>query len=320
MLQSKELANHIMPFLAVAETRSFTKAAKNLDMSISLVSKRITDLETLLKCTLFTRSTRSISLTQSGQILYNYAHMVRENLTEAVNAIQKNTKRPTGQLKLVTNFGFGHHFLSPFIAEFIKKHPDVQVETIFEGQSFDLIETGADLIIRAFTRFSGGLLPDAGYIAKKIYTDTLILCASQSYIDQLRRNNIKLNLKSINFISINPHKHFNLEKEDNTINYIKNNKEYSIKVNSCYKANNFHAVKDAVLLGIGAALVPHYIIHDAIKNGSVTALFKNYTFPNYDVYAIYPKNRNSSLIQHLFLDELSNYLALHRSAKHVQSS
>lgn len=117
----------ILTFMSVLEAGSVTSAAKRLNISKSVISKRISDLETALRVELFRRSTGSVKPTELARSLYEQIAPLVQGITDATEAVSDRTESLMGRLRIVTPVSFGTRFLGPVIAEFASCHPELEI-------------------------------------------------------------------------------------------------------------------------------------------------------------------------------------------------
>lgn len=162
-------------FAQVVEAGSFSAAARELRMTPSAVSKLVARLETRLGTALVRRSTRRLQVTAEGQAFYEnclriLADMVAAEREAAAGAV------PRGKLKVDCNVGFGTHYLTPLIPEFLRLYPEISLELSLSDRVVDLMEEQTDLAIRA------GTLAESSLIARRLCDSPMVLVASPGYL------------------------------------------------------------------------------------------------------------------------------------------
>lgn len=167
----------LQTFVAVVEAGNFTAAALRLDVAKSAVSRRVSALELRLGVQLLRRTTRRLSLTDSGQSFYEHSARILADLEEAESAVAQEHGELRGTLKVALPLSFGLRHMSRPVAEFSRRHPCVEFDLDFNDRRVDLIEEGADLAIRI------GHLADSSLIAKRIFEARTVVCGSKAYFD-----------------------------------------------------------------------------------------------------------------------------------------
>jgi len=127
----------IRTFVNAANMKSFSSAAKALNIEVSTVSRHISELEEYLQVTLFNRSTRGLTLTESGDFFYSYAQQLLLQWEEARNLTTALDKKPSGLLRLSVPSAFGRLHIMPFIDEFLHLYPDICMEISFNDEIQD---------------------------------------------------------------------------------------------------------------------------------------------------------------------------------------
>jgi len=184
-------------FITVIDMQGFAAAARRLNISAPSVSRIIKDLEDELDVLLLKRTTRSFTLTNTGQAFYNDCKVVMDKLQDAEIAAKSQYKTPIGHLKITAPAMFGALFVTPIITEFISLYPKIKVSTFFSDNLVNLIEDNIDIAIRI------GQLENSSLIAKKIGSVEWVVCGTPEYfkengipqkLDELQDHNL-INLR-----------------------------------------------------------------------------------------------------------------------------
>lgn len=168
----------IRTFQRIVETRSFTKAAAHLGMPRSSVSKALQELEEHLGTKLLQRTTRTIALTTEGGEYYRKVTHLVARLDEAEAELRDMGAASRGRLRIDLHSSLAQLLLIPVLKEFRTRHPHIQVALGVSDRPVNLIEEGVDCVIRA------GQLADSSLVAKRLFTDKLVTCASPEYLTQ----------------------------------------------------------------------------------------------------------------------------------------
>jgi len=163
-------------FSRLVELKSFTAVAEELDISRSLVSKRISRLESDLGVQLINRSTRQLELTEAGRTFWQYCIRLVDTVQEAKNAVNEIQGIPKGNLYINAPVTFGQTILPNAIVEFLLSYPDINISLNLSDQFVDVIEGGFDIVIRI------GTLKDSTLRARKIGTTALHVYAHKNYL------------------------------------------------------------------------------------------------------------------------------------------
>ena len=165
-------------FIRVAGLGSFTRAAMELDISKAIVTRRIAELESHLCARLLNRTTRSVSLTESGPLYYERARKIVEQVENAQELVADSSSVPTGTLRIVAPVVFAQRRLTPALRIYRQRYPKVVPELMLTNQNFDLISHGYDLgIVPASSVCTSSTL-----IARPLVSTTLMVCAAPGYL------------------------------------------------------------------------------------------------------------------------------------------
>lgn len=283
----------ISEFVHVAETESFTQAAKKLAISTAQVSRQISALEKRLNIKLFYRTTRKVSLTQEGQVFYQHCRGVLDGLDEAERAITNLQSRPQGKIKLTAPVTYGEQQILPLVNDFVQQYSDVEVSAYLGNQRVDLVEEGYDLAIRL------GKLSDSTLMAKKLATRTNYVCASPGYLEKYGVPHSLSELSQHNCLL-------------GTLDYWRfkeAGREKNIRVTGNLRYNSGFALTDAALKSQGIVQLPDYYVQEHLKSGALITLLDNYREADEGIWAVYPHNRHLSPKIRLLVDYLVEHLS-----------
>lgn len=279
----------IEAFSRVARFNSFSRAAEDLGVSRSHISRQVSQLENRLGAQLLLRTTRKVSLTDVGQAFYSQCRDIIDNLDEAEQAVQELQARPRGILRVSVAGAFGEDFIAPAAIEFMQLHPDLSVVLDFNNRLIDLISEGYDVAIRA------GTLQDSSLIARRISSRKLLTCASPQYLE---RHGSPSSIHALN-------NHNCLLGTLETWRFRENQRNFDLRVNGSWRSNNGRALLQAARAGLGLVQLPTFYLEDALAGGELVTLLDEYNPTDTGVWAVYPHNRHLSAKVRLFV----NYLA-----------
>ncbi|WP_394153752.1 LysR family transcriptional regulator [Vibrio maritimus] len=283
----------IEEFVAVAETQSFTAAAKNLSLSTAQVSRQISDLEERLQVKLFYRTTRKVSLTQEAQVYYEHCRYLLDGIEVAEQAVTRHQNEPHGLIKMVAPTAYGEKKLLPLVNDFVAKHHNIEVWIELANHHVDLIEGSFDLAIRI------GPQPDSSLYSRRISQRTTHICASPAY---LAKNNVPTRIEDL-------HHHNCLLGLQNHWRFTVDSKEVSVRLHGGLRYNSGVGLLDAALKGIGIVQLSDHFVKPYLSSGELVSLLSNFDAKKEDVWAIYPQNRFLSPKITLLIDHLTKGLA-----------
>ncbi len=279
-------------FIRVVEAGGISRAADQLGMVKSAVSRRLVDLETRLGVRLLNRTTRTSSLTEAGQNYYERAIKVVDDVAE-LNALTADSNTSLeGTIKLAAPLSFGLCHLSIAIDDFVKQHPELTININFSDRQVDLVEEGLDLAFRIPD------LKDSSLIARKISPIKIILCASPDYLKKHGKPNTPTDLNNHRLL------HYNVSGSSNwKLTDIKG-KQHSINISAKIIANNGDFLKDMAVAGHGIVSSPTFISWKAIATGDLVPVLSDYKLPQLNAYAVYPQTRYLSQRTRILIDFL----------------
>jgi DNA-binding transcriptional LysR family regulator len=286
---------YLPSFVKVVELASFSKAAQALGMTKSAVSKQVQALEDMLKVRLLNRTTRTVRLTDEGEHLYQQARQIVDAANEAQRQVRNLNEQPSGTLKINAPQSFGILHLSPALAEFAKKYPDIILEVDFTDKFINILEEGVDVTIRVAS------LTDSSLIARKLARAQLVFVATPEY---LARNGTPMHPDQLINHRFLEYTYIDRPKEIRFRN--KAGEAGAITINSAMRANNSFMLREALMQGVAIGVFPSFIIGEAVKQGKVVQILQDYTVdPERNIYALFPHNRHMSAKVRLFIDFIS---------------
>ena len=280
-------------FVTVVECGSFSLAAKQLNLTKSAVSKRISQLEDVLAIRLFNRTTRKLSLTEAGHLYYDYAVQSLHLAQQGLDAVSELQGTPQGKLKITAPMSFGCLHISPLISEFLANYPGIDIDLQLEDAMVDLVEHGFDLGVRI------GELSLSNLIAKRLTTCKSVLCCSPSYFQQYGSPTKPSDLVAHNCIR---YAYFRGGVE---WTFFHNGQKVKVLPKGNVVVNNSEAIRQLLLGGSGIAQLPTFIAARDIKKGILMSLMNDYSLPEHAIYAVYPERKHLPLKVRVFIDFLS---------------
>ncbi|TPH12112.1 LysR family transcriptional regulator [Litorilituus lipolyticus] len=286
-------ADDIFLFVQVVDEGSFSKVADKLEMTNSVVSKRISRLEQEINVQLFYRTTRKLTLTDAGRALYGKARLAKQALQDAQDTVTGYGDAVRGKIKVTVPVVSAHILLSASIADFCKLYPDVEVELFVSNRMVDIIDDGYDLAIRTAD------LEDSSLIARRLIDSHWVVCASPSYLENHGTPVHPSELKDhqcliYKYEGVGPDNwQFQLNGED-----------CYIQVCGRFHANSLESIKQASLNGFGISYLPKILIHEELAQGKLLSLLSDYSTKRLGIYAVYPRSRQPDKKLNLLVEHL----------------
>lgn len=285
-------------FVQVIDSGSFTAAAEKLGISKSVISKYVTRLEDRLGVRLLNRTTRRLSLTEAGNVLYKGSLRGLEEIEAAEIEVTRLQKTPRGKLRINTPMSFGILHIAPALPDFVARYPDLSVDISLEDRQVDLVEEGFDLSIRIAE------LPDSSLIASRLGPCRHVVCASPEYLATHGTPRTPDDLRGHNALT------YRYQMSPSEWRFITPEGRYtSVPVTGSIEMNNSLAIREALLRGAGITLTPTFIVGGDIKAGRLSTVLPNYRAQELSIYAVYPERRHLSPKVRAFVDFMKERLS-----------
>jgi DNA-binding transcriptional LysR family regulator len=270
-------------FVTVVSRGSFTRAADTLETSPANVTRYVNELEAHLGTRLLNRTSRKLSLTEGGEILYARCKSILDDVAETEGLVSSASVEPRGRLRINAPVSFGILQLAPLWPEFMRKYPRVELDVTLIDRVVDIVEEGYDLAIRISRAGS------ANQAARKLATSRNILCASPAYLARWGHPAAPADLiehRCIGYSYAATGDEWQLIDSDS--------KAHSVKVNCHMHSNNGDTARAAALAGQGVIWQPTFLIGDDLRAGKLVRVLPEYRLPDIDVLALYPSRRHLS--------------------------
>lgn len=272
----------IQAFIKVVDTGSFSSAATLQGSSQSHVSKMIRALESDLNVTLFTRTTRKLSLTEDAKRFLPHARMVVERFQEAREAVYGDKAEPRGKIRLLTSDGLGRFLFMPYLKSFLTRYPHLSIEHMVNDRKLDLVENNIDIALRM------GDLKDSAYRSRKIGLARRITVASQGYLESNGTPKVPEDLLHHNCILFTRLSEYTGSSNAWEYRDPKANKVSAIETSGTYATDNSSIVLDAVLDGVGIYQGPNWVFREHIKNGALKVILAEFEMEPFPIYVLHP--------------------------------
>jgi DNA-binding transcriptional LysR family regulator len=264
-------------FVRVVETGSFSKAAQAFATTQPTVTKQVAAVESRLKVRLLNRNTRGVSLTEAGALYYEKCKDIVRSLEEADSVVQVRQSQAQGLLRISSSVAFGRRVLVPLSLEFMRQHPQLQVDLSFEDRYTDLVAQGIDVAIRM------GKLADSSLGARYLGTNPWVLVASPKYLKKHAAP------KRPSELAAHPALIYS-SVQGNDVWRVQSPKgeTVTVPVSGRLRSNNLSAVLAAARGGLGIAGLPWYVAHDSLAAGQVVEVLKGCSLPEQEINAVFP--------------------------------
>jgi DNA-binding transcriptional LysR family regulator len=276
-------------FAAVAEAQGFSAASRRLGMPLATVSRKVSELEQSLGVQLLARSTRRVSLTDTGRQYFEACRRILDDVSEAERAAAGEYRAPRGELILTTPIVFGRLHIVPVVTEFLEAYREVHVQMMLVDRVVDLIDEHIDLALRI------GELPDSSLIAVRLGTIGRVVCASPAYLAAhgvLAHPEELAGHDAVTFSGLSSTREWSFRVDGTTERF---------PVRSRLIVNTAEAALDAVMAGAGLTRVMSYQAAAAVRDGRLVMVLRDYA-PEPPISLVYPSGRLVPLKLRAFLD------------------
>jgi DNA-binding transcriptional LysR family regulator len=267
-------------FAAIADHAGITAAARHLGSTKSLVSRELAALEARLQTRLVQRTTRHVSLTESGELLAGYARRVVEELDNAEAAIEATRDTPRGDLKVTAPFSILRFVLAPRLAGFRAAYPDIRLSLDASIRVVDLIDESIDVAIRV------GELPPSSMVARKLADVPIHLMASPRYLSRQGAPRKPADLATCDIVNLRA----NLARDAWTLHHQRGHAE-KVAVTPVLAVLDPGLLIDLTSQGHGIAPVPALYARQALHDGHLIRVLPHWHRGSVPVHAIYPSRR-----------------------------
>jgi len=307
--QLDELISMTM-FARVVESKSFTLAASRLGLSKSVVSSRVSQLESKMGVRLLHRNTRRVSLTPDGASLYEACANLLKAADEAASAVGRVGASLEGTVRVTFPVGLSLH-MPKLIEGFIVKYPSIRVELSCTDRHVNLIDEGFDIGIRV-TR----AVDDPALSVRRVGTERIVVCASPKYLEHHGRPEKPLALQQHRCLLSSLHSAvWRLDSERESV---------SVHVAGNLISDNAAILLQAAIDGLGIALLPMSFVATDLDAGRLVRILDNYATAEFQVFLIHPYQRQVPPKVRVLIDYLvqqlqaSERLAIHTPRRNVK--
>lgn len=290
--------------LAVVEARSFSAAARRLDMPLATVSRKVNELETYLKTRLLHRTTRQLSLTEAGQSYVAACRRVLEDIGEAERAATGEYASPKGDLTVTTPVVFGRIYVVPLVSEFLALYPDINIRLTLADRVAHLMEERIDVAVRI------GVLPDSALVATRVGTIRRVICASPAYLaahGNPEHPNDLTEHQCITFEGLSSASSWTFNARPSRI---------AVPVRTRLVVNTAEAAIAAATCGLGLTNVLSYQVADAVRRGSLQVVLEQFELEDWPIHLVHAGQAPLPLKLRAFLDFITPRL---RSRMHQEA-
>jgi DNA-binding transcriptional LysR family regulator len=278
-------------FARVARTGNMSAAGREMGLSPAVVSKRISLLEDKLGARLFQRTTRHLTLTETGEGYFKRVIDILSLVEEAQDFVSRRNTKPRGTLKVSAPTSFGRRHIAPYLWEFMNRYPEIELDIQVTDNMVDIIRDGFDVAIRI------GELEDSTLVAKKLAPETRVICASPKYLDEIGVPQRLEDLELHNCLTAGAQDVWRLEGPEGLVQF---------RAKGSIRSNSAEFVREALMTGMGIGLRSTWDIGPELMDGALQVVLPQYRgSSNVAIYAVYPCRDFMPTKVNVFIDFLS---------------
>ncbi|CAM2153902.1 LysR family transcriptional regulator [Paraburkholderia tropica] len=281
-------------FVAAVEEGSFAAAARRFGLSPAMAGKHVTAIEAQLNARLLQRTTRRLSLTETGQAYYERSKQILEAFDEANREASDTQRTARGVLRVAAPVTFGAMHLGSVTAQYLEDHPQVNIEVLLGDRYVDLLDAGIDVAIRI------GRLDDPGVVTRRIAPCRMLMCASPAYLDRYGAPRTPQDLRKAQRLCFSEA----VSAGDWTV-FDSKDRAHVIDGPCRLAANNTQMLLSAALAGAGIAYGPTFVFGEHLRAGRLIQVLPTYRTTELIIQAVYPSARSIPLKVRRFVDYLA---------------
>ncbi|MCF7557049.1 LysR family transcriptional regulator [Pseudomonas petrae] len=272
-------------FVKVVEGGSMTAAARQCEMSTTMVGNHLKALEQRLGVSLLQRTTRRQNLTEFGLEYYRRCVEVLGLVNDSERMAEQAQTEPSGTLRVTAPPAFGAERLAPLLSDFVQRYPEIKVEVVLSKQTMDLIEHGFDAAIRLGTPESSAL------IARPLQDYTLTICAAPNYLKRRGTPMTADDLRDHDCLAFAYPAGDDWRAADKLWRLTGPDGVMEVPVSGSMIVNSTPALRQAVLAGMGVSMLPDVLISEDLASGKLVPLLQDYQPPSRTLWLMYPQDR-----------------------------
>jgi DNA-binding transcriptional LysR family regulator len=284
-------------FARVAESGSFSSAARLLGRSKAVISKQVASLEATLGVQLLARTTRQVRLTEVGRSYFERCVQVLAELDDLESNVQQSQSSPRGVLRVTGPQTFAELHLSDAVREFLLRYPELKMELVLTDRRVDLVDDGFDVAIRV------GQLEDSTLLARRLTASSVVTCAAPAYLARRGMPRTPEQLSDHDLVLDS-----NL-RQPGIWRFRRGTRTVNVRVSGRLQVNSAVMVRHLLVGGAGIGVCPEFVVRDDLEAGRLVPLLAQFSGFALGVYAVYPHTRHVPSRVRVFVDFLADYLS-----------
>jgi DNA-binding transcriptional LysR family regulator len=278
-------------FISIVQKGSFAEAARTLSVAPAKASKDIHYLETSLGSILLNRSTRSLNITDAGELFYQSALEIVEMHSQMLDNLAMLKHTISGELRITAPVLWGEVILAPIIIAYKQRYPLVKFSAEFSNTTIDIFKENIHIAFRSTN------LRDEPYLARYIADDEFVLCASKEYLSSKIIPKTPQDLLGLDLITLVTN-----ESKFTRIDFNHKGQAIHQHLNGELHFNNKQVIYETVKAGLGYAVLPRYLVLKGLDSGNIVEMLADYQIKGAAFYALYTQRRKESALVNHFID------------------
>lgn len=294
-----DLLAHMTTFVRVVEAGSLSAAARDLRISVPVVSRQMRALEDHLGGPLTLRTTRHLAVTAAGRRYYEHCvHVLAE--VEAADAVVRGERRIEGLLTVTAPVTLGHARVVPHVGALIEAHPGLRIDLRLEDRLVDLVAEGVDVAVRA-----GNALPDtSSLVARPLFSFARVVVASPAYLER-RGEPASVEAVATHDAIV----HLGASGGPGAWELVRGKQRATVHPRGVLRTNNVYAIRDAAIAGLGLALLPDWLVAEDVRSGALRRVLDAHQSAPVDVLAVFRAETRGMPRIRVFVDHLARAAA-----------
>ena len=289
-------------FVQVVEKKGFTAAASALNMPKSRLSRHVSKLEERLDVKLIQRTSRQFNITETGQIFYQHARVLLDEMEAAEAAIESRKTTLNGRVTISCSVGVAQFAIKELVIQFLQENPKVELVQQVTNQNIDLVSSGIDIAIRGHMED----LPDSSIIQRNLCSVSWHLFASPTYLKKTGTPKAPYDLYKRQSLKVGWQPsagHWTLENNEGL--------KTAIPFSPQLCSDDMSTLKKAAVDGLGIVSLPAYTCKNEFQNGSLVRVLPNWVSGKAQLSLLMPSRKGISPSVRAFSDFLQNNLNAH---------
>lgn len=272
-------------FSRVVEMHGFSKAAENLAIPPSTVTRAIKELENYLGVKLLQRTTRHLNLTPDGSLYYDHCSRLLADLESVEAGFRSNTERVKGKLRVGMTASMAQLIVLPALKDFQARYPDVELTLNLSDRTMELVPEGIDCVIRASVPHDSPTL-----VARRIASFEWVICASPEYLREHGEPHSLEDLKHHYAVGFLPRP----QGRSMDWRFVDNDEEQAVRMNENLIVNDTDTYIACGLEGLGLIRAANFMVRSHLRSGKLQQVLGHCTAPAVPISVMYPQNRHLS--------------------------